>query len=196
MSYAQLQTDIAAYMHRDDLTSVIPTFIALAEAKIYRDLRVPEMAAEIVLNTTEGVVSMPDRFLDLRDISYNPGSRGSIALTSVGRHGIARVRGRNGKPIVYSMLGNTMEIRPADDDADFTMQYWVAPAPLAQIDNNPTADRYPYLYLYASLIEGGVYTKDPDLIQVASGVYASDLKLTNDEASMTRFGESPTMSVA
>jgi hypothetical protein len=196
MNYAQLQAAIASYMHRDDLTAIIPTFISLGEARVYRDLRVPEMHAEIVLNTTDGVVQLPDGYLDMRDISYNPGSTGSVALTSVGRHGIARVRGRNGKPIVYSILGNSMEIRPADDDADFTLQYWVTPAPLSLVDNNPTVDRYPYLFLYSALVEGGVYTKDPDLIQMSMDHLGFDMTQVNEQASITRFGESPTMSVA
>jgi hypothetical protein len=195
MNYSQLQADIAAYLHRSDLTAVIPTFIALGESRVYRDLRVPEMHAEAVLNTTDGVASLPARYLDMRDISYNPGSTGSIALTSVGRHGVARVRGRNGKPIVYSILGNTVEIRPADDTADFTLQFWQAPQPLAAVGTNPVIDRYPYLYLYAGLIEAAVYTQDSELAQGYTAKYQQDLQLTNAESDLTRFGESPTMTV-
>jgi hypothetical protein len=196
MTYAQLQADIAAYMHREDLTAVLPTFIALGEARIYRDLRVPEMHTEATLNTTDGVASLPVRYLDMRDISYNPGNTGSIALTSVGRHGIARVRGRNGKPIVYSILGNTVEIRPADDTADFFLQFWQAPEPLATVDTNPVIDRYPYLYLYAALIEAAVYTQDSELAQGYTAKYQQDMIITNAESDLTRFGESPMMTVA
>jgi hypothetical protein len=37
--YASLQAAVAAYMHRDDLTDVIPTFIQLAEQRIYPRLK-------------------------------------------------------------------------------------------------------------------------------------------------------------
>jgi hypothetical protein len=196
-TYTTLQAQIRIYMHREDLNFfAIPTFIEMAEARIYRDLRVPEMAAEATLNTVDGVAPLPDRFLDMRDISYNPTSFGSIALTSVGRHGIARVRERTGRPLVYSILGESIEIRPTDDTADFYLQYWQAPEPLVDVNENAVLDRYPYLYLYGSLFEGGVYTKDPELTQLAEAKYQQDLATTNAEADYTRFGESPTMTVA
>jgi hypothetical protein len=198
MNYAELDDAIASYMHRSDLGGVIPTFIQLGEARINRDLRVPEMQQEATLNTTNGVATLPDRYLGMRDISYNPGSTGSIALTSVGRHGIARVRGRNGKPIVYSVLGNEVEIRPADDTVDFTLQYWRGLAPLTfnGVYTNPVSERYPYLYLYSALLEAAIYTQDPELAQGYNARYQLDLERTNLEASENRFGESPTMTVA
>ena len=38
-NYSNLQTTIADFLNRDDLTSVIPTFIQLAEAQMNRDIR-------------------------------------------------------------------------------------------------------------------------------------------------------------
>ena len=38
-NYAELKSSIADFLNRDDLTSVIPTFISLAEAQFARDLR-------------------------------------------------------------------------------------------------------------------------------------------------------------
>ena len=38
-TYAELQSSIADFLDRDDLTSVIPTFISLAEADMNRQIR-------------------------------------------------------------------------------------------------------------------------------------------------------------
>ena len=38
-TYAELKSSIANWLNRDDLTAVIPDFIALAEAQIARDIR-------------------------------------------------------------------------------------------------------------------------------------------------------------
>ena len=38
-TYAELKSSIANWLNRDDLTSVIPDFISLAEAQIARDVR-------------------------------------------------------------------------------------------------------------------------------------------------------------
>ena len=44
-NYTNLQSTIADYLNRDDLTSVIPVFIQLAEAQMNRDIRHYEMEA-------------------------------------------------------------------------------------------------------------------------------------------------------
>ena len=38
-TYSELKSNIADWLLRDDLTSVIPTFISLAESQINRDIR-------------------------------------------------------------------------------------------------------------------------------------------------------------
>jgi len=43
-TYAELQTSIATWLVRDDLTAIIPDFITLAESKFKRDIRVREQA--------------------------------------------------------------------------------------------------------------------------------------------------------
>lgn len=42
-TFAGLKATIADYLNRDDLTSVIPSFITIAEAKFNRKLRVRQM---------------------------------------------------------------------------------------------------------------------------------------------------------
>ena len=42
-TYAELQTAVANWLDRDDLTDRIPEFIALAEAKMNRNLRISLM---------------------------------------------------------------------------------------------------------------------------------------------------------
>ena len=43
--YASLQTAIATTLHRNDLTALIPVFIADAEERIYNDIRIQAMEA-------------------------------------------------------------------------------------------------------------------------------------------------------
>jgi len=50
-SYSDLQTTIAGYLARTDLTTQIPDFIRLAETRLRRDLRILEEAG--YLKTTQ-----------------------------------------------------------------------------------------------------------------------------------------------
>ncbi len=53
-TYTGLQASIAGYLHRADLTSNIPDFVALAEARIARDLRLRNQIDFDTLTTTVG----------------------------------------------------------------------------------------------------------------------------------------------
>jgi hypothetical protein len=195
--YTNLQADIAAYMHRSDLASVIPGFIALAEARINRDLRVAEMEDYgSIFSVGDSQYLLPARFLAVRELWYDKGTR-SIALKSVGRHAIAARRGAQGDATVYSIVNyQLVEVAPAGP-ASLNILYYAAPKPLGSGSlTNPVLTSYPYLYLYASLIEAAIYTQDMTLEQGYQARYQTDLIRSNEQADNTRFGESPTMTVA
>ena len=72
--YADLQSAIASWIARDDLTTVIPTFISLCETEINRLVRTRSMEATTVAvpgsSTLDGhpFVQMPDTWQELRSI--------------------------------------------------------------------------------------------------------------------------------
>jgi hypothetical protein len=196
-NYDNLQADIAAYMHRDDLAAVIPGFVALAEARINRDLRVAEMEEfDTIFNVQDSSYLLPGRFLAVRELWYDKGTR-SIALKSVGRHAMAAHRGAQGDASVYSMVNyQLVEVAPTGPST-INLLYYAAPKPLgAGSLANPVLTSYPYLYLYASLIEAAIYTQDMALEQSYQARYQTDLIRSNEQADITRFGESPTMTVS
>ena len=72
-TYSDLQTAIATWLNRTDLTAYIPDFIALAEERVYRNLRVKAM--ETALNDTiaSGVIAVPSDYIELKS-AYIDGS--------------------------------------------------------------------------------------------------------------------------
>ena len=50
-SYSDLQTAIAGYLARTDLTTQIPDFIRLAETRLRRDLRIRQMLKSVTTAT-------------------------------------------------------------------------------------------------------------------------------------------------
>ena len=66
-NYTTLQSTIADYLARSDLTSQIPLFIQLAENRLRRDLRIRPMLKVVTTTTTAGdpTVSMPSDFLEM-----------------------------------------------------------------------------------------------------------------------------------
>ena len=72
-SYSTLQTAVSNRLHRTDLTSLIPDFIALGEARIYRDLRIRCMETALSSAIASGVIAVPTGYVELKH-AYIDGS--------------------------------------------------------------------------------------------------------------------------
>jgi hypothetical protein len=72
-TFAELQTAIANWLDRDDLTARIPEFIALSEARINRALNVRQMETVKLLSLINGTkrYALPDDYLGMRGFKYN-----------------------------------------------------------------------------------------------------------------------------
>jgi hypothetical protein len=68
MTFDELKTNIADWLNRTDLTSVIPTFITLAEARLNRQLRTTNQYTRADISTSDQYLSMPSDFLEMRHI--------------------------------------------------------------------------------------------------------------------------------
>lgn len=65
-TYAELQTAVINRLHRANLTALVPDFIALGEARIYRDLRVRCMETALSSVISAGVVALPSGYIELK----------------------------------------------------------------------------------------------------------------------------------
>lgn len=65
-TYADLQNAITNWLKRSDLTTSIPDLIAVAERRIYRNLRVREMEEPLALTMAGGVLAVPSDYVNLR----------------------------------------------------------------------------------------------------------------------------------
>lgn len=68
---AELKTAVASWLHRSDLTSEIPDFIALCESDLRRDLRVREMEQSTSVALTSTTLAIPSGFIEARKITLN-----------------------------------------------------------------------------------------------------------------------------
>ena len=59
MIYSELQTAIADYTHRSDLVAKIPSLIAQAEAKLFRELNIKALNIILAGTTTGEYITLP-----------------------------------------------------------------------------------------------------------------------------------------
>lgn len=161
MTYATLKTDIAAWMHRDDLTSVIPSFVALAETEIFKlsGLRVREMETEADLTVTSLAATLPSNYLEARYIKQdNAGQR-----TLFYRPPEDWTQDHSG---YFTVIGSEIRL-PTGFTTDLKLVYYAKPAALsADGDTNSVLQSYYQAYLSASLKFAHIYAKDAECAQI------------------------------
>lgn len=200
MTYAELQTLIADYMHRPDLTTQIPTFIEQARSRINRDLRAREMVQRIVFTPTTNPIDLltvvPD-FIEARDLSYKQ-SRWQVSLKLVSRSELSKwVQGSSqgeSTPRFYSVDGQSIQTAPGGVGVEFTLIYYAkTPALVSPTDTNEILTTYPTIYLYASLIEANSFVQDMEQRSASTEVYASEVARANEASAMSEAGSAIVM---
>ena len=72
-NYSTLQSTIADYLNRQDLTAQIPTFIQLAEADMNTRLRCREMIVRATTTNDDEFVRLPLDFLESINLQLTDG---------------------------------------------------------------------------------------------------------------------------
>ena len=160
-TYAELQTTIAEYLARSDLTTQIPDFIRLAEVRLRRDLRIRQMLTSTTLTCTSGTatVSIPSDFLEVIDfvVTGNPVMPLNYESPSLFSRNSRSMDA--GKPLDYTVLATTFKLAPIPD-SNYTLSLVYSAAPTFLSDAN-TSNAFlvtcPDLLLYGALIEAEPY---------------------------------------
>jgi hypothetical protein len=185
--YSSLQTTIANYLARTDLTAQIPDFIRLAETRIRRELRIRQMMKSATTTTTGGdaTVALPSDFLEVRDliIQSNPVRVISYVSPSVFSRNTRSTE--SGVPIDYTILATEFKFAPIPD-TNYTLEilYYAAPEYLSNTNtSNVFLAVCPDLLLYGALIEAEPYLMNDARLQVWAGMYQKgvDALTTSDE---------------
>ena len=176
-NYTDLQSTIADYLARTDLTSQIPLFIQLAENRLRRDVRIRPMLKVVTTETTanDPTVSLPSDFLEMRDmhidanpihtlIYQNPSNffRNTKAGTLTG-----------GYPNNYTIMGSEFQFAPIpDSNYTLKMVYYAAPTYLSStVSSNVFLANCPDLLLYGALGEAEPYLMNDARITTWATLY-------------------------
>lgn len=174
-TYSALQTTIANYLSRDDLTSAIPDFIQLAEIRLRRDLRLRQMLTQTSTAATGGVatISLPSDFLQARDVYVDSDPDFPITFATPStliRNGRTN---QSGVPAFYTILGTTIQFAPIPD-SNYTIKilYYAAPDFLSSANtSNLFLTTCPDALLYGSLGEAEPYLMNDPRLQTWGALY-------------------------
>ena len=208
-NYGELKETVRDYLNKDDPSVIarIPTFIALGERKIFRQLRCPanERIATYTPAAGSGVIKsmqLPVDYLEAKlvivddadavdDTVSSPG-----ILTRISEQKFFLLAGSSqgrvgGVPRHFARVGNSFQIFPQSNAVDssgtgelgYKLYYWADFSGQMVNDNSytPILLMAPDLYLYAALLESQPFIKNDERIATWSAMFQGTMDLINEQ---------------
>ena len=173
-SYSTLKTSIASYLHRSDLTAMIPEFIADAESRIADDLRIRAMEAAFTGTTSNGTIALPTGFLEWIYLYADGDSNQKLERKDM-EWLVTAYPSATGTPKYFARDGEYLKFGPAPDaDTALVGRYYKRLPALS--DTNTTnwfITDAPELLRFAALCESAPYLGNDARIPVWEGKYAA-----------------------
>ena len=173
-TFAELQSSLADWLNRSDLTSVIPDFIALAEAELTRNLRHRKMITRSDANIISEFTQTPDDWMQTVNLILKTDPIVQLTYMTPDRLNEERETSLAvGKPTKYTMIGTEIRVYPPPDGTYAAELVYHAQIP-ALSDTNTTnwlLSLAPDLYLYGSLLQSAPYLSDDARLSVWNALY-------------------------
>lgn len=188
-TYATLKSDIADYIVRSDLTSVIPTFVDLCESRIRRDVRVRDMETVSTLSVTAQTEALPTGFLKERRLVVSGSPNGPIKYLAPDRFWESSAATESGTPVAYTIEDGNFVFAPAPSSVSILVNYIKAYDALSDdADTNWLLTNHYDIYLYGSVAEAANYIDDNERALKYDQLYQRAVDQVNKSDHRGRFG--------
>lgn len=193
-TYAELQSAVADFLNRDDLTSVIPTFISLAEAQMQRVIRHHKMMNRAEAEIENRYFALPADWLETARFHVRGDRTYRLELTSM--DDMLQLRQANadltGRPSHFAHIGDQLEVYPTPDGTYSVELLYHQKIPALSVSNttNWLLTDHPDVYLYGALMQSAPYLDDDQRMQVWSTLYGNAVQAVNQESKKARYSGS------
>ena len=156
-TYAELQTAVANWLDRDDLTDRIPEFIALAEARFNRVLRLRSMETKQTASTAAGQrnYALPADYIQMRNFQLNTSPLTVLSYVTPEIYDRLWGGSTSGIPRFYTILSDEVSLGPIPGSVTtMEMLFYKRFTNLSTSNvRNWLLTYAPDVYLYASMLE-------------------------------------------
>jgi hypothetical protein len=194
-NYSDLQTTIASYLARSDLTAMIPDFIRLAETRLRRELRIRQMLKVVTTTATAGdsTVELPSDFLQMRDLHLQTNPVTTLEYQSPSALFRNSRTTDSGLPHQYTVLAQEFQLSPVpDSNYTLSMLYYAAPVFMSDsVPSNAFMAICPDLLLYGALGEAEPYIMNDSRLQTWATLYDRGLNALTVSDDQGEYAGSP-----
>ena len=194
-NYATLQSAIADYLNRADLTSQIQTFIQFCEADLNTRLRSREMIVNATATSDGQFVALPPNWLEAINMMIVGGQSPLRYITPDEADTIIKAQTYTSTRF-YSMTTGVIElVPPAVDDITIDMVYYGKIPALSDANTtNWLLTKAPDVYLYGALTHAAPFLMDDQRMPVFSQIYLARVQSLQDESQKALHSGSPLIS--
>lgn len=171
MNYGTLKASVASYVHRTDLTTVIPDFIDQARVRIGADLRAQaNFTRGTVTSFALGRTALPSNFSKMVAVVLEGRPLLEVTASEVGQY-------RGG---CYAVDGIDLVVPGAGTATAVHLTYYAIPLALVlDADVGLGMLEWPSLWQFAANAEAALYIQDYELVKASNEAYQGVLALAN-----------------
>jgi hypothetical protein len=179
-NYSDLQTSVASWLHRADLTAIIPDLVTLGEATINRKLRLLQMenVASLTTSISDRFATLPTGFMEAIDLSLYlddyPQTLTQVPLSKINGNSLTD----QAQPRFYAISSNIVFDVISDEVYTLSFRY-LKKLDLATDTTNYVMTTYPDIYLYATLMAAEPYMKNDKRLGIWAGLLKDGIEAAN-----------------
>ncbi|CAB4171637.1 hypothetical protein UFOVP1552_40 [uncultured Caudovirales phage] len=194
-NYATLQSTIADYLNRADLTSQIQTFIQFVEADLNTRLRNREMIVNATATSDGQFVALPPDWLEAINMMIVGGQSPLRYITPDEADTLIKAQTYTSTKF-YSMTTGVIElVPPAVDDITIDMVYYGKIPALSNANTtNWLLTKAPDVYLYGALSHAAPFLMDDARMGTFGQIYLARVQSLQDESQKALHSGSPLIS--
>lgn len=173
-TYSGLKTEISDFYNRNDLTSVVDTFIDLAEAEMQRELKLLEFETTATVTVTAGVGALPTGFVGARALYWSADP--NRILTYLTPDKLNSLNASNPSLVsYYTITGDSFKVAN-DSSGDLIVTYMARFTPLSDSNTtNSILTNHPGAYLSGGLKYAAIWAKDLDAASGYQTLFSGEL---------------------
>ena len=169
-NYTELQTAVANWLDRDDLTARIPEFIALAEARFNRVLRLRSMETKQTASTAAAQrnYALPTNYIQMRNFQLNTNPLTTLSYVTPEIYDRLWGGSSGGTPKFYTILADEISLGPIPGSV-ITMEmlfYKKFENLSGSVATNWLITNAPDIYLYGTMLEAEPFIMNDERVQL------------------------------
>ena len=170
-TFAELKTATANWLDRSDLTDRIPEFIALAEARFNRILRIRDMeTVSTSISTVAGTreYSLPTGFVQMKEFHLTTDPITPLSYITPEMMSRMWAGSTTGKPMVFTIIADNVRLGPSPDAVYTTSMLYYKTFTALSTDNTTSEmlTNNPDVYLYGTLLEAEPFIMNDERVQL------------------------------